>query len=83
MPNYSLQAFDENNLEVKSLVVCELWTEPTVEVAERCLEVEHGKYTIVIKRLSDCYGCANELGGQRDHMDCPSGCLHDKESCFC
>ena len=34
-----------------------------------------------IKRLSDCYGCANDRGGQNDHMECPTGCLHDPSMC--
>lgn len=31
---------------------------------------------------SDCYGCLNEYSGQKDHMECPNGCLHNPENCF-
>jgi hypothetical protein len=29
-----------------------------------------------------CEGCLNEYLGQRDHMLCPYGCLHDRNSCI-
>ena len=28
-----------------------------------------------------CVGCEFHAAGQRDHMWCPDGCLHDKISC--
>ena len=42
-------------------------------------------YNIVgITILEHCEGCALDLGGQLSHMECPDGCLHDKEGCdFC
>lgn len=42
-----------------------------------------GLYTISnIELAPDCYGCINDCGGQRDHMECPTGCLHDSTHCF-
>lgn len=29
----------------------------------------------------NCYGCLNDRGGQADHMECSTGCLHDKDGC--
>ena len=42
-------------------------------------------YNIVgITILEHCEGCVLNMGGQRSHMECPDGCLHDKEGCdFC
>jgi len=28
-----------------------------------------------------CYGCKGGRLGQRDHMACPDGCLHEKTEC--
>ena len=28
-----------------------------------------------------CYGCQNDCPGQRDHMECDTGCLHDPQFC--
>ncbi len=28
-----------------------------------------------------CYGCRYECSAQRDHMECPNGCLHDEKTC--
>jgi len=28
-----------------------------------------------------CEGCKWDCPAQRDHMDCPGGCLHDSENC--
>jgi hypothetical protein len=28
-----------------------------------------------------CEGCLNEYLGQKDHMSCPYGCLHDANNC--
>jgi len=31
-----------------------------------------------------CFGCKNNQGAQAAHMDCDTGCLHNKKSCeFC
>lgn len=29
-----------------------------------------------------CEGCALGCGGQKDHMECPGGCLHDPSNCI-
>ena len=29
----------------------------------------------------ECYGCLYDRPGQRDHMECPSGCLHSPQYC--
>jgi len=29
-----------------------------------------------------CNGCLNNSMGQRDHMDCNTGCLHDPKMCY-
>jgi len=40
------------------------------------------KYEITnIELAPSCCGCLNDCCGQNDHMECPTGCLHDKESC--
>lgn len=36
-----------------------------------------------IKVAPDCYGCLYDCGGQRDHMECPTGCLHNSQECGC
>ena len=43
------------------------------------------KYIISdIEQVPNCHGCIYDLGGQKDHMGCPTGCLHDSTSCiFC
>lgn len=44
-------------------------------------EILH-KYTINdIELAPDCYGCLHDSPGQRDHMECPTGCLHSKYTC--
>lgn len=30
-----------------------------------------------------CFGCVYDCPGQRDHMQCPTGCLHDPITCGC
>lgn len=35
-----------------------------------------------IEIAPDCYGCIHDRPGQRDHMECPTGCLHTPELCF-
>jgi len=43
-------------------------------------------YALVgIKILEEtCEGCKWNCPAQRDHMECPGGCLHDKKDCkFC
>lgn len=37
-------------------------------------------YSIEITEM-ECEGCRNESLGQSDHIDCPSGCLHDYNEC--
>lgn len=40
------------------------------------------KYAITnIEPAPDCYGCLYDCPGQRDHMECPGGCLHDTTLC--
>ena len=34
-----------------------------------------------VKLAPECQGCLYESMGQRDHMDCDTGCLHDKTQC--
>lgn len=47
-----------------------------------CIYDIHQKYLITdIKKLSNCDGCSNDSPGQLDHMQCSSGCLHDRGSC--
>ena len=43
------------------------------------------RYAIVgIEETSGCQGCVYDAPGQRDHMECPDGCLHMKDMCdFC
>ncbi len=45
--------------------------------------VVYDTYTITgVTILKDqCEGCIMDWGGQRGHMQCPEGCLHDKEDC--
>lgn len=41
-------------------------------------------YSILhVEKSHPCYGCINDCCGQRDHMECPTGCLHDAEMCGC
>ena len=41
------------------------------------------KYIITdIELTPDCYGCLYDSPGQRDHMECPTGCLHDVTKCY-
>jgi hypothetical protein len=35
-----------------------------------------------IEIAPNCYGCLHDCPGQRDHMECPSGCLHSPDTCF-
>lgn len=49
------------------------------ECAEEILSRYH---MIDIERLSDCDGCRNKALGQKAHMECDTGCLHDKDICF-
>lgn len=35
-----------------------------------------------IKEAPDCIGCLYDCEGQRDHMECPTGCLHTRTTCF-
>ena len=35
-----------------------------------------------IEQAPQCYGCLYDRMGQKDHMECDTGCLHDKETCF-
>jgi len=40
------------------------------------------KYKIYdIEVTESCFGCVNGCCGQKDHMECPSGCLHDMKTC--
>jgi len=40
-------------------------------------------YTISnIEIAPNCLGCIYECPGQRDHMQCPTGCLHDPSTCY-
>ncbi len=36
---------------------------------------------IIVKEGQKCYGCIHDRPGQKDHMECPTGCLHAKEEC--
>lgn len=82
MPYYLLEAIDSNGF-VRSEIV-KYVSEPTLKVLREYLELSQEKYETKIEKLSDCYGCAYECGGQKDHDECPDGCLHDQTSCsFC
>jgi len=35
-----------------------------------------------IQLAPTCIGCIYDCPGQLDHMECPSGCLHETELCF-
>jgi hypothetical protein len=35
-----------------------------------------------IELAPNCYGCIYDCPGQQDHMECPTGCLHDPKTCF-
>ena len=39
------------------------------------------KFNIAEQYDIKCNGCLNNLLGQDEHMECPSGCLHDKLLC--
>jgi len=43
------------------------------------------RYAIIgIEETSGCQGCVYDAPGQRDHMECPGGCLHTRDLCdFC
>lgn len=30
----------------------------------------------------DCFGCLYDLSGQQEHMECPTGCLHNESTCY-
>jgi len=34
-----------------------------------------------LETFETCQGCIHQWPGQIDHMECPSGCLHDRSSC--
>lgn len=42
----------------------------------------HNKWWIDgIEPTNDCEGCRYDYPGQRDHMQCSTGCLHDPHTC--
>ena len=47
--------------------------------------VVYDHYAIVgLKRIANCEGCIYTSPRQKDHIECPNGCLHMKEECeFC
>lgn len=44
-------------------------------------EIEKEYKILSITEVPLCDGCYYESGGQRAHMGCPDGCLHDPEEC--
>ena len=78
MSNWLLEATDSDGLVENYVIFCMI--EPTVEIARKFFSSK--ECTIRIEKLSDCYGCAHENCGQKNHMECPTGCLHDKTSCW-
>lgn len=44
-------------------------------------EVSHMYSLSNIELAPQCFGCLNNRPGQRDHMECPTGCLHNKDYC--
>jgi len=45
-------------------------------------EIVDKYYITNIELITSCYGCLNERLGQKDHMECDIGCLHDPNTCF-
>ena len=80
MPYYLLEATDSNKFTYSRVI--QNLSAPNFKDIREWMSLPAGRYTTKIEKLSDCYGCAYECGGQKDHMECPSGCLHDKTSCF-
>jgi len=39
-------------------------------------------YLTNLRENEKCEGCSRDACGQMAHMECPSGCLHDKSTCF-
>ena len=35
-----------------------------------------------IEIAPNCIGCLYDCNGQRDHMECPTGCLHERNLCL-
>lgn len=43
---------------------------------------ESNSYQIDDKKPERCLGCRYDYPAQKDHMDCDTGCLHDKKNCY-
>jgi hypothetical protein len=63
---------------------CLITLEPTTDVELAIYDYlrknKQSQYTISEIEPA-CEGCLNEYLGQRDHMMCPYGCLHDPITC--
>lgn len=70
---------------------CVARIEPTTDVEmgiyeylskRKGIALEDIKLRYIISKIKPaCDGCLNEYLGQQDHMDCPYGCLHDRDTC--
>lgn len=46
------------------------------------IPLEHIKDYYTVSEIEPaCIGCFNESFSQEDHMECPYGCLHDRNTC--
>ena len=59
-----------NNLELLKKSMCSLY------------EIVHTYKISDIEKAPLCYGCLYDCMGQKDHMDCITGCLHDPNMCY-
>lgn len=67
--------FDSNNNIIK-----ECWE----DFSRRCSKDIHElalEYELIDLQQIRCFGCINGCCGQKDHMECDTGCLHDPKNC--
>jgi len=51
-------------------------------VKSHTLEMIKAKYSLSLIEIAPaCYGCRYDRPGQRDHMECSTGCLHNPDIC--
>lgn len=50
---------------------------------EKHIDTPQKYFIFKVQKEPFCQGCLYNCLAQRDHMDCPNGCLHDPEFCGC
>ena len=81
---YFLYADSDDPKNLKDMAITELLDEIKTEGKDLLFHEIFIMYNIeIIGKAPNCYGCRHDLGGQRDHMECNTGCLHNSDYCGC